>query len=167
MNRLLKGLRTVLYGFSVTAMSIMLAITFFSVVSRYVFSFTFDWAEELSRFLFVWSVFLGSALIMGENGHLAVEFLPNLLKGSIPGLVLEFIVKLCSYAFMLILLVNGYKMTTMMMFQTSPGLGVPMGIVYAVIPVSSVLMILYTLQDTVLFARRLLGRGDASAAKGA
>jgi len=155
MNNLLKSLRTVLYWFSVTAMAVMLAVTFFSVISRYAFNFTFDWAEELSRFLFVWSVFLGSALIMGENGHLAVEFLPNLLKGSLPGLVLEFIVKLLSYSFMAILLTQGFKMTRMMMFQTSPGMGLPMGIVYAVIPLSSVLMILYMIQDTRVFVKKI------------
>jgi len=162
MNSLLKGLRTVLYWFSVTAMSIMLAVTFFSVISRYFFSFTFDWAEELSRFLFVWSVFLGSALIMGENGHLAVEFLPNKLKGSAAGLVVEFIIKLCSYAIILILLTQGFKMTRMMMFQTSPGMGIPMGIIYAVIPLSSILMVLYTIQDTFAFVRRVLGHGKTS-----
>lgn len=160
MKSLLKGLRTVLYWFSVVAMSIMLAVTFFSVVSRYAFSFTFDWAEELSRFLFVWSVFLGSALIMGENGHLAVEFLPNKLKGSVPGLVLEFIIKLCSYVFIVILLTQGYKMTTMMMFQTSPGMGIPMGIIYAVIPLSSILMILYTIQDSATFIRKVFKHGS-------
>ena len=159
MNSLLKGLRTVLYWFSVTAMSIMLAVTFFSVISRYFFS---DWAEELSRFLFVWSVFLGSALIMGENGHLAVEFLPNKLKGTAAGLVVEFIIKLCSYAIILILLTQGFKMTRMMMFQTSPGMGIPMGIIYAVIPLSSILMVLYTIQDTFAFVRRVLGHGKTS-----
>jgi len=162
MQSLLKILRTVLYWFSVVAMAIMLAVTFFSVISRYVFSFTFDWAEELSRFLFVWSVFLGSALIMGANGHLAVEFLPHKLKGSAAGLVLEFFIKLCSYVFILILLTQGYKMTSMMMFQTSPGMGIPMGIIYAVIPISSILMILYAIQDSLVFIRKVFGRGDKS-----
>jgi len=156
---MLKGLRTVLYWFSVVAMAIMLAVTFFSVISRYIFSFTFEWAEELSRFLFVWSVFLGSALIMGDNGHLAVEFLPNKFKGSAAGLVLEFFIKLCSYVFIVILLIQGYKMTSMMMFQTSPGMGIPMGIIYSVIPLSSILMILYTIQDSIAFIRKVISHG--------
>lgn len=155
MQALLKGLRTILYWFSVVAMAIMLAVTFFSVISRYVFSFTFEWAEELSRFLFVWSVFLGSALIMGENGHLAVEFLPNKLKGKTAGLFVEFFIKMCSYIFIIILLTQGFKMTRMMMFQTSPGMGIPMGIIYSVIPVSSILMILYTIQDSIAFVRKV------------
>ena len=155
MRKLLKSLRTILYWFSITAMSIMLIVTFFSVVTRYVFKFTFDWAEELSRFLFVWSVFLGSALIMGENGHLAVEFLPNKLKGSIPGIAMEFLVKALSYLFIIILLIQGFKMTRMMMFQTSPGMGIPMGIVYAVIPASSLLMLLYMVQDSMVFIGKL------------
>ncbi len=159
MQSLLKGLRTVLYWFSVVAMAIMLAVTFFSVISRYIFSFTFEWAEELSRFLFVWSVFLGSALIMGENGHLAVEFLPNKLKGKVAGLFVELFIKICSYIFIFILLTQGFKMTRMMMFQTSPGMGIPMGIIYSVIPLSSFLMILYTIQDSIAFIRKVINRG--------
>jgi len=159
MQSLLKGLRTLLYWFSVVAMAIMLAVTFFSVISRYIFSFTFEWAEELSRFLFVWSVFLGSALIMGENGHLAVEFLPNILKGKIAGLFVELFIKVCSYIFIFILLTQGFKMTKMMMFQTSPGMGIPMGIIYSVIPLSSILMILYTIQDSIAFIRKVINRG--------
>ncbi len=107
MDRLFKGLRSVLYGFSVTAMSLMLIIIFSQVVTRYVFDWTPEWSEELSRFLFVWVVFLGSALIMGESGHLAVQFVPNHFKGTTVGNVLEIIINLSGYVFILILLVQG------------------------------------------------------------
>ncbi len=43
----------------------MLVIRFAQVVPRYFFNYTPEWSEELARFLFVWVVFLGSALIMG------------------------------------------------------------------------------------------------------
>ena len=74
----------------------------------------------------------------------------------------EFFIKLCSYVFIVILLTQGYKMTRMMMFQTSPGMGIPMGIIYAVIPISSILMILYTIQDSLAFIRKVSSRGDKS-----
>jgi hypothetical protein len=64
MDKLLKGVRSVLYGFSVVAMSVMLVIIFAQVVTRYLFNYTPEWSEELARFLFVWVVFLGSALII-------------------------------------------------------------------------------------------------------
>jgi TRAP-type C4-dicarboxylate transport system permease small subunit len=151
---LFKAVRTVLYWFSIVSMALMLVIIFISVCTRYIAHFTFDWAEELARYLFVWATFLGSALIMGENGHLAVELLSNKFKGRPFGVFLEAFVKLCSFVFVILIGVQGLKMTTMMMFQTSPGLNIPMGLVYAVIPLSSVLMLMYLTRDTFAFVKR-------------
>jgi len=149
METLFKKLRAVLYWISVTSMTVMLGLIFLQVVTRYIFGTTFEWSEELARFLFVWVVFLGSALIMGESGHLAVQILPTKLAGTTAGLLLEVFVNLCSYAFTLLLLVQGAKMTSVMTFQVAPGLGIPMSLVYSIIPISAFLMLLYLLKDTV------------------
>ena len=74
LDKLLGKVRAVLYGFSCIAMMVMLITIFSQVVTRYGFGYTPEWSEELARYLFVYVVFLGSALIMGESGHLAVEF---------------------------------------------------------------------------------------------
>lgn len=149
MDALFNKLRLALYWISVTAMTAMLGLIFMQVVNRYIFGTTFEWTEELARFLFVWVVFLGSALIMGESGHLAVQLLPSKLEGTAAGLVLEVFVNLCSYAFTMLLLVQGAKMTSVMTFQMAPGLGISMSVVYSIIPVSAFLMILYLFKDTV------------------
>ncbi len=153
MDTMFKLLRKILYGISVGAMSIMLMLIFFQVISRYFFGYTLEWSEELARFLFVWVVFLGSALIMGESGHLAVQILPSKLKGSMAGNILDLIINICSYIFILLLLVQGTKMTSTMTFQTAPGLGLSMSYVYVIIPVSAVLMMLYLMKDTVRILR--------------
>jgi len=148
-DKLLTGLRSFLYYFSVTAMSVMLITIFAQVISRYFFNYTPEWSEELSRFLFVWVVFLGSALIMGESGHLAVEFLPELLKKRRAGKFLQVIINFSGYAFIAILFTQGLKMTLIMTFQISPGLQLPMSYIYSVIPLSSLLMLLYLIKSTL------------------
>ena len=153
LDKLLDKTRSVLYGFSCVAMMVMLVTIFAQVVTRYGFSYTPEWSEELARYLFVYVVFLGSALIMGESGHLAVEFLPNRFKGTAFGKLLAALSLLCGYLFVLILLVQGAKMTAVMTFQESPGLGISMSYVYAVIPVSAVLMMLYLIRDTLRIFR--------------
>jgi len=145
----LRTLRRVLSWFSFAAMLLMLLIIFAQVITRYVFGYTAEWSEELARFLFVWVVFLGSALVMGERGHLAVEFIPHHFKGKPFGKVLEVVVNLSSYAFILLLFTQGAKMTRTMTFQRSPGMDVSMSIVYAVIPLSSALMLLYVIRDSI------------------
>ncbi len=158
MDKLLKGVRTVLYGFSVVAMSVMLVIIFAQVVTRYLFGYTPEWSEELARFLFVWVVFLGSALIMGESGHLAVQFLPDKFKGTAFGTVLDVIINISGYVFIILLLTQGWKMTSIMTFQRAPGLDIPMSWVYVIIPVSCVLMLLYLLKETLRIIKTVAGR---------
>ncbi len=164
MNTLFKGLRTSLYWLSVAAMATMLALIFLQVVTRYVFGFTFDWSEEVARFLFVWVVFLGSALIMGETGHLAVRFLPDALSGKLAGLILESAINLLSYVFIYLLVFQGGKMMTAMSFQTTPALGISVSWIYATLPVSGLLMALYLTRDTLRIfgdARVYLHSGSA------
>ena len=159
MDKLLKGVRSVLYGFSVVAMSVMLVIIFAQVVTRYLFNYTPEWSEELARFLFVWVVFLGSALIMGESGHLAVQFLPDKFKGTVFGTILDVVINICGYIFIGLLLTQGWKMTSIMTFQRAPGLDIPMSWVYVIIPVSCVLMLLYLFRETLRIFRNISGRG--------
>lgn len=159
LDRLFKGLRSVLYWFSVAAMSVMLVVIFAQVISRYVFNWTPEWSEELARYLFVWVTFIGSALIMGESGHLAVQFVPNHFKGTAAGKALEVLINLCGYVFILILFFQGAKMTRVMTFQISPGMEIPMSWVYAVIPLSSALMLLYLVKDTVRIVKGFSGPG--------
>ncbi len=149
MNKLLNAVRRCLYWISVTSMMIMLLIIFFQVITRYIFGHSFEWSEEIARFLFVWVVFLGSALIMGESGHLAVRMLPERFKDTTFGFILEIFINVCSYVFILMLIVQGGKMTSTMTFQTAPALGISMSWVYAIIPASGLLMLLYLIKDTI------------------
>ena len=150
-EKILSKVRGVLYWFSCVAIMLMLIIIFCQVITRYCFGYTPEWSEELSRFLFVYVVFLGSALIMGESGHLAVEFLPNRFKGTAIGKGLQLLSLACGYLFIGIMMTQGAKMTQVMTFQESPGLEISMSYVYAVIPISCVLMSLYLLRDTIRF----------------
>jgi len=84
---------------------------------------------------------------MGEGGHIAVRLLPEIVKGTTVGVALDIIINVFSVIFILILIVKGSGMTQAMMFQIAPGLGIPMGAVYSIIPVSGVLMLLYIIRD--------------------
>ena len=52
-----------------------------------------------------------------------------------------------------ILLTQGTKMAQVMSFQTSPGLEISMSYIYAVIPISGSLMLLYLIRDTLRFLK--------------
>lgn len=141
--------RKFLYGLSVISIAAMLVIIFLQVIARYLFNHSFSWSEEIARFLFVWTVFIGSALIIGDKGHMAVKLLSVKLEGKAAGTVLNVIVELCGLAFILIMIIQGSKMANVMMFQISPALGIPMGYVYSIIPISGFLMLLYFIKNII------------------
>ena len=57
---------------SIISITIMLFIIFLQVIFRYVLHHSLTFSEELARYLFVWTVFLGSAVVAKDNGHIVV-----------------------------------------------------------------------------------------------
>lgn len=58
----------------------MVAVTGFTVFSRYLFAFTFSWAEQVARICFVWITFAGISLAAARGMHLRVSALTLLFS---------------------------------------------------------------------------------------
>jgi TRAP-type C4-dicarboxylate transport system permease small subunit len=56
-------------------LALIVLLVFSNVVARYGFGAGFAGAEEISRLLFVWLVFLGAILALRRQAHLGVELL--------------------------------------------------------------------------------------------
>ncbi len=56
-------------------MFVMTAVVFAQVVLRYGFNGSIDWADEVSRLAFVWTVFLAIPLAIREQLHIGMEIL--------------------------------------------------------------------------------------------
>jgi len=48
----------------ISAIVLMLGITFYQVITRYIFADPSSWSEELSRYISVWAIFLGAAIAL-------------------------------------------------------------------------------------------------------
>ncbi|MBS1208653.1 MAG: Tripartite ATP-independent periplasmic transporter DctQ component, partial [Proteobacteria bacterium] len=72
---LVKGLEWLL----IAILGLMVILVFGNVVLRYGFNSGITFSEEVSRFLFVWMVFLGSVLMLRDNGHLGVHTFTSIL----------------------------------------------------------------------------------------
>jgi len=124
---------------SIISITMMLFIIFLQVIFRYVFHNSLTFSEELARYLFVWTVFLCSAVVARDNGHIVVGVLTERLKGKKAKYV-----KITAYAstmiFVLILFYQGLRMMRLSSFQHSPALGISMSWVYLAIPVATFVM---------------------------
>ena len=79
-RRALSGLDWIAAIVVILAMAGMVAIISTQVFLRYGLNSSLDWAEEVSRLLFVWSVFLAIPLGMKRGAHVGI----NLLTGLLP-----------------------------------------------------------------------------------
>ncbi len=60
---------------TVACLAAMVVLVLANVILRYAFNSGITVAEELSRWIFVWTTFLGSVVALRAHGHLGTEFL--------------------------------------------------------------------------------------------
>jgi TRAP-type C4-dicarboxylate transport system permease small subunit len=73
MNRLLNRYCRALEAVCALLMAAMVFLVFGNVVLRYFFSTGLLLSEELSRWMFVWMVFMGAVVVMRERGHMGTD----------------------------------------------------------------------------------------------
>lgn len=118
-----------------TLMMIMLALICIimgvSVISRYVLNDSLSWAEEICRYLFIWSAFLSASLCLKKRSSIKIDMLMVALPKPIQRLLL-ILGDLIMLVFFCYMLYGGWTVSVMMYTrnQTSPALLLPMWIVY-------------------------------------
>ncbi len=135
-ERLLKGVLTLLS-------LALVGVVFTQVVLRYAFSSGFNWAEEASRYLFLWLVFLGIALGVKRKSHIAVTMIIDKLKlgdSLVPRLQAA-----VAFVFFLILAWTGIEFMESGRNVYSSVMYLELYWVYAVIPVAGAFCLLFSL----------------------
>jgi len=127
----------------------MLVLSMLQVFCRYVLKISLSFTEELARFLFIWVTFLGTAMALKKNQHVCMELLLEQLPATARK-VIELVGTITSAVIYLIMIWSGYVVVSKTMRQTSAALNLPMGLVYAVVPVCGILMLLFLLEGKPL-----------------
>jgi TRAP-type C4-dicarboxylate transport system permease small subunit len=76
---LLARLNNLIVFLSSIALVLAALVLTYSVVTRYFLHLSTDWQDELSVFLIVGAVFMSSAAIQAQRGHVAIEAIVTLL----------------------------------------------------------------------------------------
>jgi TRAP-type transport system small permease protein len=116
------------------------------VFVRFVPIASMGWADEIIEFGFAWMVFFGAALLWRNRTHFRVDLLQHQLAGTRFARLLEVVVNFISLSFFLLLAYEG-SMLAVAAVDTSPILELPKTLWYAVIPVSAIIIIGYTVRD--------------------
>lgn len=61
--------------FMITFLGLASIFIFVQVIARYVFESSFSWSEEVSRYMFIWLIYLGISYAVKTDSHIRVDML--------------------------------------------------------------------------------------------
>ncbi len=147
MNKISLYVNRFLDSFVGIALAGVFVVTFLMVINRFLFRINIPWATDIIRLSFVYLVMLGAAVGVRERAHLNIDFIPNILPDKARD-ILAIITNIVIALFLLFLVYQGYQVAIGALY-TMPYIRMPMGILYAAIPVSALLMIFYLIPQII------------------
>lgn len=124
-------------------MGILVITVIWQVFTRYVLQSPSTFTDELSRFLLIWVSLLGAAYASGKNRHLAIDLLPSKLNQSNQRRLKILINALIILYAVSVMVAGGSWLAYVTANQLSPSLGLSMGYVYSVVPLSGLFVCYY------------------------
>jgi TRAP-type transport system small permease protein len=122
-----------------TGLLAIFILNMYQVGGRYLFGIGAVWIPDVTRFLFIWMVFLGTALMHLRRGHLVIDYvqvhMPIRLRHATEVLISGSMLAMAG-----ILLVVGWRIMQIRMDIPYTGWEVPTGYAYAAVPVAAVLV---------------------------
>ncbi len=129
--------------------SLMVVDVVWQVFSRYVVGRSNSFTEEFARFAMMWLVILGAAYLNGKREHLSMDFLLRNLNDIQLRKRLNAIDFIISIFALVVMVVGGGNLvyTTLYLGQVSSAMHIPLGYIYAIVPISGVLIIFYSVYN--------------------
>lgn len=126
-------------------------LIFSQIIMRSFFGSALSWSEELSRYIFIWQIWLGTSIAFRMNAHIKVDLIYSLFKSEMAHRIIKIIVDVIWLAFNIFLLYEGIKLVESMHMRhvLSAGMRLPLVYVYAVLPISAFLMVVRMILDMI------------------
>lgn len=147
MHKARAAIMRVLGVFIICLFASMTVIGAYQIITRYFFNRPSTVSEELLTYSFTWMALLASAYVFGKRDHMRMGFLADKLLGA-PKKYLEIAIDLLSFSFAGVVMVyGGISITKLTMIQTTASLRVPMGYIYVIVPVTGILIMVFSLMN--------------------
>lgn len=156
---LFKKINRFIEFFLIGIFSLLVIDVLFQVFSRYILSSSFSWTEELARFSLIWMTILGAAYLNAKREHLSMDFLYQKFTEATKvrvSILIEIIVFLFA---LIVMVVGGFNLvyTTLHLEQLSGTLRIPLGYIYAILPFSGLLIMLFSVYHIVkIYSKQII-----------
>jgi len=126
-------------------LAVMVLDVIWQVFTRFVLKHPSSYTEELAGFLLIWIGLLGAGYAYYTKAHLGIDILTHRFRG-LKRRIVEIFVNGCVLLFaFFVFILGGVRLVrlTLTLNQVSPALGIKMGVVYLVIPLSGAIFFIY------------------------
>lgn len=127
----------------VIMLGLMVLITAAQIIGR-ISGHALQWSEEATRYLLIWSTFLGASCVYKSGAHISITFIQNLFPPKVQRGIQIFVHFVCIVTFCAVVY-YGLLYAGKQSVQTSPSLGIPMQYMYLVVPIGFSLMIIHAI----------------------
>lgn len=138
----------ILKSFLFVIFSFMVAIIIVQVFRRQMFGSSFPWVEEAARYLFIWTIFIASAIGVKEKSHASVEFLLKKMKTK-KKYILIIIKHLLMIFFFFTLVIVGINRTSTSFGELAASFPLLKGWAYLAIPTGGLFMLYYEVIELI------------------
>lgn len=145
---MVRHLETLLRALVAIIFLFFVSITATQVVLRYGFANSIVWFDELSRYAFIWLVFLAAAVMARHGAHLAIDLVEE-LAGPRLKKVLLVLADLSLVAFAAIVGIGGWHLMQVNWTTTAPASRIPIAWIQSVLPAFGVLMSVFAIAHLV------------------
>ncbi|MEJ8778489.1 TRAP transporter small permease [Pseudogracilibacillus sp. ICA-222130] len=149
MNKIKYYLDKIVEFITIFLFSFMIIITTWQVISRYILKNPSTTSEEFIRFSLIWLSMLAAAYVVGKKSHISITLFSDSLSSQKRKIIDAFIQFSFLIFAIIILIFGGLKAVSLTMEQISPSLNLPMGYVYLALPVSGLLIIIYSIINII------------------
>ena len=131
----------------VVMLGAMVVITGAQIVCRMAFT-ALSWSEEATRYLLVWSSFLGASCVYKHSGHISITFVQDMVPAALSKVLKLLVHVVCTILFVVVI-IYGMKYFGKQGNQLSAAMRLPMKYIYLCIPVGCGFMLVHAV-DAVL-----------------
>ncbi len=150
MQGIIQAITRILSIILIFLMAVIVLDVTWQVFTRFILKDPSSFTEELAGFLLIWIGLLGSSYAFYTRAHLGIDILTMRLSAPRKRLAGILVCLIVFFFALFILLIGGLRLVnlTFTLHQISPAIGIPMGYVYLVLPVTGLLMMIYALYFT-------------------
>ena len=138
-NDIITVIHTVTNCVVVFLFSVVVLVVSAQVFSRFVVHLSIRWADELSRFAFVWLIYIGGAVTIRDGRNVCFDLILDSFTGR-KWKVMFTVVTAISMLFLILMTYFGVLVCKAELTESSPIMKWPMSIVCLAIPIGGILM---------------------------